>query len=541
MRGAFHFCAVWLAAVSVSTVVAADASSTSRPPVFSRQASFSLPFQIAKPEKKEQEPVAVQLLVSTDQGKSWQAGPAVRPEAQKIPFRAARDGEHWFCVKTRDASGQVRPASEPAAELKVVVDTTTPVIHLHAAPMPSGAIAVRWEAADTHLAADRLTIEYRPVSRETWTPVTLPAADAAKTREVYLDSAEFVPTGAAPFDVRAEIADLAGNTSSAVARIEGPAPGTNSTGERPEDAAPPPTRAGAPLASSSVPQTAPTDPLPRDWPPPVKRDWPGQGSASTPLAPGSKVAGNPQDASTDARPTVDRPPTRPVVIPFPRDDKDTRDRSADSFAVNSRKLEVHYQLAAAEPASQRTVELWGTSDGGQTWKSYGVDRSADSRIAVEVPQEGTYGFRFTVQSGRGQIEFPPMRGDKPEFRVDVDLTPPTCQLTDVRQPGGSTELVIFWETQDHRLAERPVTLKFRSQADGPWITLAANLENSGKHTWRMDDHFAHRPGPILLQLEVRDAAGNVTALTADSAATPDWPLTTGRVQGVRPLPEPTRP
>jgi hypothetical protein len=539
MKGVFHVGAAWLVALHIpSVLVAADAAATTRPPVYSRQAGFKLPFQIAKAVQEDQAPVAVQLMVSTDLGKSWQAGPAVRPEARTIPFRAARDGEHWFCVKTRDAAGRVRPAGEPSVELKVIVDTTEPVIHVQAAPTPSGAVAIRWEAADTHLAADRLKVEYRPLNSELWTAVTLPAADAAKTREVYLETAEFVPTGAAPFEVRAEIADLAGNTSSAVARIESTTV-PSAKGERPEDAAPPPTRAEFPTMSAGRPPAAQVEKLPREWPLPLKREWPGEGSASTPLVAGGKIAANANDAPTENRAPVDRPPTRPVVVPFPRDNQESRDRSAQAFAVNSRRFEVHYQVDAAEPASQRTVELWGTSDGGQTWKSYGVDRSGSSRMAVEVPREGTYGFRLTVQSGRGQIEFPPMRGDKPEIQVDVDLAPPACQLTGARQPGGTTELVITWEAQDRRLADRPVTLRFRSQAGGPWITLAANLENSGQFTWRMEDHFAHRPGPIVLSIEVRDAAGNVTTSRADGAVTPDWPAATGRVQGVQVLAEPS--
>ena len=69
--------------------------------------------------------------------------------------------------------------------------------------------------------------------------------------------------------------------------------------------------------------------------------------------------------------------------------------------VNSRTFDMDYEVDAVGPSGIAKVELWGTQDGGQTWRSYGIDPDNRSPIRAKVEGEGLYGFRVVVQSGSG--------------------------------------------------------------------------------------------------------------------------------------------
>jgi hypothetical protein len=196
-------------------------------------------------------------------------------------------------------------------------------------------------------------------------------------------------------------------------------------------------------------------------------------------------------------------------------------------------LEVAYDLGD-NPVNVRSVELWSTSDGGQTWRKIASDDDNRSPIAIKVESDGVYGFRLLVHRQGGPIEFPPATGQPPELVIEVDSTEPKCRLTRADQMPGlrSSELIIAWEASDRRLAERPVTLRWSQRPDGPWRTLAAGLENTGSYSWQMPDPL---PAEIYLRLEVRDAADNVGQSTADKPVTPQQATPPGRLRGVMPL------
>src|SRR5205085_7661923 len=75
---------------------------TDKPPIHTRQALFSIPFQIEKPNTAQPQPIEVQLSVSTDRGASWQVSSKVKPEQGNFVFRAPHDGEYWFRIRTID-------------------------------------------------------------------------------------------------------------------------------------------------------------------------------------------------------------------------------------------------------------------------------------------------------------------------------------------------------------------------------------------------------------------------------------------------------
>jgi hypothetical protein len=178
--------------------------------------------------------------------------------------------------------------------------------------------------------------------------------------------------------------------------------------------------------------------------------------------------------------------------------------------VGSRTFALEYDLEDVGGSGVSKVELWGTRDGGQSWRLYAEDEDQRSPLVVTVDDEGTYGFRIVVQTVEASAAVRPQPGDAPELWVAVDLQQPVAELTAIERGAGNLadHLILYWRAEDDNFPRRPVSLYYSSRLSGPWSTVAANLENTGQYAWRIERHVPER---FYLRLVVRDAAGNMAA------------------------------
>ncbi len=191
--------------------------------------------------------------------------------------------------------------------------------------------------------------------------------------------------------------------------------------------------------------------------------------------------------------------------------------ATDSISVNpvaakrvgSRTFALEYDLEQAWHGGTAKVELWGTRDGGQTWRRYASDDDNRSPLVVTVDEEGMYGFRIVVDSGADDTATP-KPGETPELWVDVDMRRPIVELTAIERGEGNLadHLILRWRADDGDLEGRPIALYYSSRPSGPWSAVAINLENTGVYAWRVERHV---PTRFFLRLEARDTAGNVSA------------------------------
>jgi len=202
--------------------------------------------------------------------------------------------------------------------------------------------------------------------------------------------------------------------------------------------------------------------------------------------------------------------------------------------VNSRLFELEYEVESVGPSGIGRVELWGTRDGGQTWRSFTLDNDNRSPLLVNVAEEGIYGFRVTVTNGVGLGGRRPAAGDPPDIVVGVDLSKPTARIISARQgvDAETGNLIISWQADDRMLSARPVSLSFSQSRAGPWRPIADELENGGRYAWPIDDRT---PPRFYLRLEVRDEAGNVGVHETAEPVEIDRSRPTVRIRNVRPL------
>jgi hypothetical protein len=175
--------------------------------------------------------------------------------------------------------------------------------------------------------------------------------------------------------------------------------------------------------------------------------------------------------------------------------------------VNTRRVQLNYEVRDVGPSGIAGIELWYTSD-GRTWKMYEGPAQRQPPFAVELPGEGVYGLTLLARSGGGQAKEPPPPSEPPQAWVEVDLTRPavTPPTVEVSHAGGTHTMTLRWTSTDKNLAAKPITIACAEQADGPWTPIAVRLENNGQFTWQMPPTVPRR---FHVRVEAVDLAGNI--------------------------------
>ena len=111
--------AAWFAVTTggAASALLANDNSSELEPLVTSATEFNIPFAIDPALGATQ----VELLVSSDHGRSWNPLQTVAPSAGKFLFRAPFNGEFWFYIRTLDAQGKSDAAAEIEPELKVIV------------------------------------------------------------------------------------------------------------------------------------------------------------------------------------------------------------------------------------------------------------------------------------------------------------------------------------------------------------------------------------------------------------------------------------
>jgi hypothetical protein len=187
--------------------------------------------------------------------------------------------------------------------------------------------------------------------------------------------------------------------------------------------------------------------------------------------------------------------------------------------VNSKRINLNYEIKDVGPSGISGVELWFTQD-SRTWKKYEGTTQRQPPYTAEVNEEGLYGFTLVARSGVGLGKEPPQAGDLPQVWVEVDLSKPVVTVTSTETgiTNKSPSLTVRWTVQDKNLSLRPVTLSYAELPDGPWTPIAANLENTGQHVWPLP---ATAPRRFYVRVEATDLVGNVGTAQTPTPVTID--------------------
>ncbi len=535
----------WLLAASLLSQAAGSAPALPEL-IPTRQTRFAIPFRVEASDDPARQAVEVELHVSSDRGGHWRFYQRQPAGGQQFVFRADVDGEYWFAIRTINRAGQAVPDTITAPGLRVLVDTKPPSLKLTAQPAPAGQVSLRWELDERNPKPNSLRLAYRRANTEVWRPVNAAPQSVSRAGSRELGYVLFHPDvplakpvpPAIDIECRGDVSDTAGNRTVAYAlaklRPVEPAEREQSFGGRVPLARPAPTdlpRAKPAPLDTRVPLAKPV-PLDAAKPVPPDAAQPkGSVAIAINLPLGTKYTA-PSGVPLAKQPRPNGvPPAKPVPPAAPDVPPGEHPRM-----VNTRLFELEYDLDSVGPSGIGRIELWGTTDGGKSWRRFPVGTDKPKVLTVSVEGEGVYGFRMVVTNGAGLGGRRPAAGDLPDIWIGVDLTKPTAQIVSAQQGVNSEaqSLIISWQADDKMLAARPVSLLFRQDPREPWVPLASGLENTGRYAWPID---SRTPPQIYLRLEVRDEAGNVGVHELSESVSIDQSRPTARIRDVRPLDE----
>jgi hypothetical protein len=494
------------------------------------------------------------LYASTDQGREWKhvAGP-ISSDKKEFAFYAPADGTYWLRV-VKVSQDNVRDPDEVSlmrgpADMKLVIDTVQPIVKTIEAQRHGDDVYVSWEVqeANLDLGRDGMQLEYQvsDAPGAPWSPIPFSAALTGRT--------QFNPGHKHPLNVRLTVRDLAGNQSYGVKELPGtaPAPGgivqTGGVAMLPSDLILPkqpkePDRQLLPMVGGeekSLPKPEfpglipPPTPQPKDTvekmvAPPTTKENPGEKVVAD-----SRFPPPPIDPPKIVPPPLredQSPPPGGIVTPpreLPFDGKPIATAAASRKPlpaiqyVNQHQVMLEYELRRVGPSGIGGIELWLTRDDGGTWEPYAADedvhgsavnnrqkRKFDLRDASDRPfADGVYGLTLVVKNRAGMGK-KPRPGDVPEIRIEIDTTLPEAKLFEpTADPQHPDQVLLRWSATDKNLTATPISLEYAEKADGPWLPIATEMENSGRYSWKVAPNV---PVQVYLRVRVSDKAGNVS-------------------------------
>ncbi|HVJ80875.1 MAG TPA: hypothetical protein VNC50_07365, partial [Planctomycetia bacterium] len=169
----------------------------------------------------------LQLWASSDQGKSWQKVKTADPARKKIRMTAQNDSEWLFTMVFVDKTGRSTPADveRAAPHLRVMVDTSKPVVNLEAMPPRNENCGVRWSIDEASPDLESLKVELRTKKDPTWFQLKNVAPRLQGEVEWPCDPGD-------DYEVRVTLADRAGHSAVKNIEIAG-MPGESVRGSKP--------------------------------------------------------------------------------------------------------------------------------------------------------------------------------------------------------------------------------------------------------------------------------------------------------------------
>lgn len=450
------------------------------------------------------------LFVSVDQGRNWTQEAVALPTDEAFNFYAPRDGIYWFSVCVIDQNGRREPIDINAAPpgLKVLIDTQPPVLRMRIAERIGDDVSVAWDLQDAYPELNTLKLMWRVAGDATapWHDVPInPGINGQK---------QFRVNTPGPVTIKMTIDDSARNKAHAMQEVSGPsgrsvaARGSYGT-----------TDAGAAGMPHAIVPPGVAPPPGRDILPVTSLENPGfERPRGNPIASSPGAARDPNEngpvASNVANPALTR-----------------SEAKTNTQLINSTEISLAYEASKIGPSGLKAAKLFMTMDDGHSWQELAEDRNRQQRIGAKLPGEGVYGFRLMLESGAGLSKGPPLAGDQPEMRIEVDLTPPQVELFELApDPANTSALILRWSAQDKNMAPNPVMLEWSENPEGTWKPIANGpIANTGTYTWRLPGQM---PVRVFLRIRARDLAGNIGEARTLKPQLVDVARPEGRLTGI---------
>lgn len=442
----------------------------------------------------------------------WKKASSANPSQEQFIFRVPADGEYWFTIVAVDYAGKGErvDTSQLKPQQIVVVDQVPPEIDIRCLASKSVGQCVQCTIRDANPDWNSLDFYFQTGDGK-WRRLE---PEPGK-RDTYCIPPQARFTGM----LRATARDICGNVTERKVHIRDCPAAVEPVA--PIAAAPQSPQTRPVIATRHEQSVPPTPPESAVELPPPYLPTPPNTPVTVPVV-AEKPAAYPQPAAL---------PEQPAASPLPRQTKTTRSRRL----VRDPKILLNYRVEKQGPSGLGRVEIWITHDDGANWLRLAEDPDRRSPAEIVLPGEGTYGLRLVASNAYGFGGEPPKTGDRPEWVVEVDSTPPQARLLSVDPLKGAEagSVLIRWIASDKNLGVAPIRIEYAVDPKGPWQPVATDVKNTGQHVWRVPPAARRQ---CYLRLTVTDEAGNRSvAYNAGPIRLDDFSRPVVRIQDIQPV------
>lgn len=208
------------------------------------------------------------------------------------------------------------------------------------------------------------------------------------------------------------------------------------------------------------------------------------------------------------------------------------------FESRGHRVDVQYEIRNIGFSPVKRVDVWRTTDGGNTWETIGSDLDLQPPYPVVLPSDGLYGLAVTCvtelgeKTGRRQPD--PAKATLPQVTLAIDGTPPELRLRtfDKRHyVRGGDKALLAWEVKDagDHLDPRGISLLYTINGGQAWLPIAEGLDASaGGYMWVTPSLNA---SALRVKAVARDTFGNVTEVVGAEDSVIDAYPPKGRLRG----------
>jgi RNA polymerase sigma factor (sigma-70 family) len=191
---------------------------------------------------------------------------------------------------------------------------------------------------------------------------------------------------------------------------------------------------------------------------------------------------------------------------------DSRNRADSSprYYISSRTVGIPVRIHPV--IRDRTAELilLASDDQGESYRQVDKMPADGKNFVFKASRDGNYWFIVQVVGKDGYRTQPSPTRVKPSLSVCVDTTPPKVRLFQPQFKQNTFHL--SWEAKDENLEDKPITLEWAEQKDGPWNPIGDHLPNTSTYSWHLPERM---PPRIYLRIRVRDNAENEACAVTD--------------------------
>jgi hypothetical protein len=173
----------------------------------------------------------------------------------------------------------------------------------------------------------------------------------------------------------------------------------------------------------------------------------------------------------------------------------------ETIYSRSREFRLPFTINPGEQQRIKQVQLYTSTDGGQTWQHAGTAAPAQSAFNFRADRDGDYWFAVATIDFQNQFNPPTQEGLRPHLKVIIDTQPPVVILRQGPVRDGSVS--VDWDIREQNLDLSSLNLEYRLAGGANWNPLAVNAAASGEHIWNPGGN-----GAVEVRLRVRDLAKN---------------------------------